>query len=104
MASRVSQERGENFRFGGRQFQCLCFSDCFVKAGFIAVAQLFCPSICFGFKESPKVIYGISPPRKVFDKVLLKLPDNRLEKGRLTLDSARVQILSHWQLLVIVLL
>lgn len=78
----------ENFRFGGRQFQCLGFSDCFVKAGFIADTQLFCLSICFGFKESPKVIHGISPPpRKVFDKALLKLPDYRLEKGRLTLDS-----------------
>lgn len=69
-----------NFRFVGRQFQCLGFSDCFVKAGFIAVAQLFRLSICFGFKESPKVIYSISPPRRVFDKALLKLPGYRLEK------------------------
>lgn len=61
MARRVSQERAENLRFPGRQFQHLDFSDCFVKAGFIAVAQLFCQSICFGFKKSPKVIYSISP-------------------------------------------
>lgn len=78
MATRVRQERAENSRFRGRQFQCLAFSDCFVKAGFIAVAQLFCPSICFGFKESPKVIYGIFPTRRVFDKALPKLPECRL--------------------------
>lgn len=95
----------ENLRFGGRQFQCLGFSDCFVKAGFIAVAQLFCLSICFWFKESPKVIYSISHPRRVFDKALLKLPDYGLEKGeKLTFDSARVRFLNHRQLLAIVLL
>lgn len=81
MAGRVSRERVENPRFGGRQFRCLGFSDCFVKAGFIAVAQLFCLSICSGFKESPKVIYSISPPRRVFDKALLKPPGHALEKG-----------------------
>lgn len=79
MVGRVSQKRVENSRFGGRQFHCLGYSDCFVKAGFIAVAQLFCLSICFGFKESPKVIYSISPPRRVFDKALLKLLGNRRE-------------------------
>lgn len=73
----------------------LRFSNCFVKAGFIAVAQLFFLSICFRFKESPKVSYGISP---------LKLVDYRLEKEKLTLDSAQVHVVSHWQLLVIVLL
>lgn len=41
-----------------------------------------------GFKESPKVIYSISPLRRVFDGALLKLPDYRLEKGKLTFDSA----------------
>lgn len=74
-ASGVSRERAENRRFGGRQFQCPGSSDCFVKAGFIAVAQLICLSICSGFKESPKVIYSISTPRRVFDKALLKPPD-----------------------------
>ena len=57
------------------------FSYCFVKAGFIAVAQLFCPSICFGFKESPKVIHSISLCERVFDEALLKLPHCRHKKG-----------------------
>lgn len=47
-----------------RQFHCLGSSDCFVKAGFIAVARLICLSICSGFKESPKVIYSISTPEE----------------------------------------
>lgn len=70
MASRVSLERVENFQFGGRQFRCLGFSDCFVKAGFIAVAELLCLSIYPGYKESLQIIYCISPHRRVFDKVL----------------------------------
>lgn len=81
MVCRVSRGRAKNFRFAGRQFLCLGISDCFAKAGFIAVAQLFCLSICFGFKKSPKVIHSIFPPRRVFDKALLKLPGFRLEKG-----------------------
>lgn len=72
----------ENHKFGGRQFHCAGSSDCFVKAGFIAVARLICLSICSGFKESPKVIYSISTPRRVFDKALLKLPDHRARRGR----------------------
>lgn len=55
-------------------------SDCFVKASFIAVAQLLCLCICFGFKESPKVIYSISSCRRVSDEALLKLPDCRLKR------------------------
>lgn len=71
MLSGVSLERIKNFRFGGRQFRCRGFSDCFVKAGFIAVAQLLCLSIYPGYKESPQIIYCIPPPhRRVFDKAL----------------------------------
>lgn len=104
MARRVSRERVENFRFGGRQFQCLAF---FLIVLLKLVLLLWLGSsvslFALGFKESPKVIYSISPLRRVFDEALLKLPHYRLRRRKLTLHSACVQFLNHYQLLVIVL-
>lgn len=84
----MSQDRAENFRFGGRQFQHVGLSDCLVNAGFIAGCQLFHLTVYFGFKESAKVINSISPSWRVFDKALLKLNFRFEEREKLALDSA----------------
>lgn len=88
MSSGVSLKRMENFRFGGRQFHRHGFSDCFVKAGFIAVVQFLFLSIYLGY-ESPQIIYCISPHKRVFDKML---STTDLKRGR---NSIRVQFVNH---------
>lgn len=43
-------------------FSVSIFLIVFLKAGFIAVFQTSCLSVCFGFKESPEVKYGVFTP------------------------------------------